>query len=163
MSSVSTSSSGTAAGGAQPSPHQERLMSSCLPLTASTNIILTRSYLQTSAGAKAFGHQTSRSSQTGEVRAPLPLMNRGVIHEDQAFIDEFPIGGRTAWSCVVSVAGAGSFPARFWYDGTYINNAREDAAEKALQMLGVIPAPATPATPAQQQPRGGQYYGAIHT
>ncbi|EME79008.1 uncharacterized protein MYCFIDRAFT_123698, partial [Pseudocercospora fijiensis CIRAD86] len=50
-------------------------------------------------------------------------------------LTHFLPGGRTAWSCVVSIAGAGSFPARFWYDGTYINNAREDAAEKALQML----------------------------
>ncbi|KAF7198580.1 hypothetical protein HII31_00319 [Pseudocercospora fuligena] len=118
MSSVSTSSSGTAAGGAQPSPHQERLINFC---------------------------------RSQGIRTP----NFQIVSDRR--------GGRTAWSCVVSVAGAGSFPARFWYDGTYINNAREDAAEKALQMLGVIPAPATPATPAQQQTRGGQYYGAIHT
>ena len=26
-------------------------------------------------------------------------------------------------------------PARYWYDGQYINNAREDAAEVALQRL----------------------------
>jgi hypothetical protein len=29
--------------------------------------------------------------------------------------------------------------ARFWYDGTWVNNAREDAAEVALQYLGIIP------------------------
>jgi hypothetical protein len=41
------------------------------------------------------------------------------------------------------VQGA-NFPARFWYDGQYVNNAREDAAEKALQTLGVIPSPPQP-------------------
>lgn len=29
--------------------------------------------------------------------------------------------------------------ARFWYDGDWVNNAREDAAEVALQNLGVVP------------------------
>lgn len=43
-------------------------------------------------------------------------------------------GGRTAWSCVLSVAGH-SFAARYWYDGQYIYNAREDAAEVALKSL----------------------------
>ncbi|KAB8067586.1 hypothetical protein BDV29DRAFT_185889 [Aspergillus leporis] len=43
-------------------------------------------------------------------------------------------GGRTAWTCVVSVQGV-QYPAQFWYDGNYINNAREDAAEKALNVL----------------------------
>ncbi|EGP82315.1 uncharacterized protein MYCGRDRAFT_19542, partial [Zymoseptoria tritici IPO323] len=40
-------------------------------------------------------------------------------------------GGRTAWSCVVTVHGV-EVPARFWYDGPWINNACEDAAERAL-------------------------------
>lgn len=73
------------------------------------------------------------------------------------------LGGRTAWSCVVTISGAGQIPARFWYDGQYVNNAREDAAERALQALGVIPTPPTPGTPAQQQSHGGRYYGAIHS
>ncbi|KAF1819400.1 uncharacterized protein K489DRAFT_325584, partial [Dissoconium aciculare CBS 342.82] len=41
-------------------------------------------------------------------------------------------GGRTAWSAVVEVAGI-TYRAQFWYDGQYVNNAKEDAAEKALQ------------------------------
>ncbi|KYG39966.1 hypothetical protein M433DRAFT_45381, partial [Acidomyces richmondensis BFW] len=41
-------------------------------------------------------------------------------------------GGRTAWSCIVQ-AGQHSVQARFWYDGQFVNNAREDAAERALQ------------------------------
>ncbi|EMC93458.1 hypothetical protein BAUCODRAFT_240803 [Baudoinia panamericana UAMH 10762] len=52
-------------------------------------------------------------------------------------------GGRTAWSCTVIVNGQ-HVPARYWYDGQYVNNAREDAAERALQMLGQLPAPNGP-------------------
>jgi hypothetical protein len=52
--------------------------------------------------------------------------------------------------------------ARFWYDGQYVNNAREDAAEKALQLLGALPAP-PPQQPAQQVRQGGLFGGAINT
>lgn len=43
-------------------------------------------------------------------------------------------GGRTAWSSTVLVQGR-SIAARYWYDGQYINNAKEDAAEVALLQL----------------------------
>ncbi|KAF2235528.1 hypothetical protein EV356DRAFT_111117 [Viridothelium virens] len=43
-------------------------------------------------------------------------------------------GGRTAWSCTVLVEGH-YIPARYWYDGQYVHNAKEDAAEVALQRL----------------------------
>jgi hypothetical protein len=43
-------------------------------------------------------------------------------------------GGRTAWSSTVEVQGI-TIPARFWYDGQYIHNAKEDAAEVALQRI----------------------------
>ncbi|KAI0430011.1 hypothetical protein F5Y09DRAFT_243357 [Xylaria sp. FL1042] len=43
-------------------------------------------------------------------------------------------GGRTAWSSVVMVYGQ-RIEARYWYDGNNLNNAREDAAEAALQWL----------------------------
>ncbi|KAF2718626.1 hypothetical protein K431DRAFT_212180, partial [Polychaeton citri CBS 116435] len=52
-------------------------------------------------------------------------------------------GGRTAWSCTVTVQGQ-TCQARFWYDGAFVNNAKEDASERALQMLGVIPPPPVP-------------------
>lgn len=52
-------------------------------------------------------------------------------------------------------------PARFWYDGQYVNNAREDAAEKALQLLGLKPSPAGPQAAHLQQQQ--QYYGALRT
>ncbi|KAI9695484.1 MAG: hypothetical protein M1820_008586 [Bogoriella megaspora] len=43
-------------------------------------------------------------------------------------------GGRTAWSSTVLVEGQ-YIPARYWYDGQYLHNAKEDAAEVALQRL----------------------------
>ncbi|KAL5611724.1 hypothetical protein BROUX41_000701 [Berkeleyomyces rouxiae] len=43
-------------------------------------------------------------------------------------------GGRTAWSSQVVVNGQ-SIAARFWYDGKNLNNAKEDAAEVALNYL----------------------------
>ncbi|KAL2162213.1 hypothetical protein VTH06DRAFT_7126 [Thermothelomyces fergusii] len=41
-------------------------------------------------------------------------------------------GGRTAWSSTVYVFGE-MYSARFWYDGQYLQNACEDAAEVALK------------------------------
>ncbi|GAB1199751.1 hypothetical protein APSETT444_009110 [Aspergillus pseudonomiae] len=43
-------------------------------------------------------------------------------------------GGRTAWTCIATIDGV-QYPARFWYDGKYSDNAIEDAAEKALNIL----------------------------
>ncbi|KAM3065852.1 hypothetical protein ACMFMF_010781 [Clarireedia jacksonii] len=43
-------------------------------------------------------------------------------------------GGRTAWSSTVTVQGQ-NIAARFWYDGQYVHNAKEDAAEVALKSL----------------------------
>ncbi|KAL2171258.1 hypothetical protein VTG60DRAFT_3364 [Thermothelomyces hinnuleus] len=43
-------------------------------------------------------------------------------------------GGRTAWSSSVSVSGT-TYNSRFWYDGQYLQNAREDAAEVALKRI----------------------------
>lgn len=49
-------------------------------------------------------------------------------------------GGRTAWSSTVEVNGT-KHQAQFWYDGDFVNNAREDAAEVALQTMGIVPMP----------------------
>ncbi|KAF2155028.1 hypothetical protein K461DRAFT_276213 [Myriangium duriaei CBS 260.36] len=51
-------------------------------------------------------------------------------------------GGRTAWSSTVEVNGK-AYQARYWYDGTYSNNAKEDAAEVALIRMGLVAAPQT--------------------
>lgn len=47
-------------------------------------------------------------------------------------------GGRTAWSSTVTVQGQ-NVAARYWYDGQFINNAKEDAAEVALMRLNQQP------------------------
>lgn len=47
-------------------------------------------------------------------------------------------GGRTAWSSIVTFGNVQNqriVPARFWYNGSNVNNAREDAAENALKIL----------------------------
>ncbi|KZM28239.1 uncharacterized protein EKO05_0011057 [Ascochyta rabiei] len=43
-------------------------------------------------------------------------------------------GGRTAWSTIAVVNGS-QYPARFWYDGAFMEQAKEDAAEIALRKL----------------------------
>ncbi|KAF2637451.1 hypothetical protein P280DRAFT_492335 [Massarina eburnea CBS 473.64] len=43
-------------------------------------------------------------------------------------------GGRTAWSSIVAINGS-QYAARFWYDGAYMVQAREDAAEMALRHI----------------------------
>ncbi|RDW89008.1 hypothetical protein BP5796_00176 [Coleophoma crateriformis] len=55
-------------------------------------------------------------------------------------------GGRTAWSSTVTVNGQ-NISARFWYDGQYVDNAKEDAAEVALKHLSG----STPSSPAQSR------------
>ena len=70
-------------------------------------------------------------------------------------------GGRTAWSCTVNIGGQ-HIAARYWYDGQYVNNAREDAAERALQALGQMPAtPGPQPTHYQQQQRAFNGAGAV--
>lgn len=44
------------------------------------------------------------------------------------------IGGRTAWSTIAVINNI-QYPARFWYDGARIEQAKEDAAEIALRNL----------------------------
>jgi hypothetical protein len=45
-------------------------------------------------------------------------------------------------------------PARFWYDGQYVHNAKEDAAEVALQRINNGTLHSSPTT--QQQPQNQQ-------
>ena len=55
------------------------------------------------------------------------------------------VGGRTAWSSRVTVGGQ-SLSARYWYDGKNLNNAKEDAAEVAVNWLNVNSNPSSPST-----------------
>ncbi|KAJ5996496.1 hypothetical protein N7522_008156 [Penicillium canescens] len=53
-------------------------------------------------------------------------------------------GGRTAWSSTVTVQGIPTaIAARYWYDGQFVNNAKEDAAEVALKLLNQQPRAST--------------------
>ncbi|KAL2262869.1 hypothetical protein VTK26DRAFT_9195 [Humicola hyalothermophila] len=72
--------------------------------------------------------QTKLEDACREWNIPAPVFH---IYSDQR-------GGRTAWSSAVTVFGK-SLQARFWYDGKYINNAKEDAAEVALKRMGYCP------------------------
>jgi len=69
-------------------------------------------------------------------------------------------GGRTAWSCTVNACGQ-HVPARYWYDGQYVNNAKEDAAEVALQAFGVLAKPMGP-NPMHLQNQQRSHMGAIN-
>lgn len=54
-------------------------------------------------------------------------------------------GGRTAWSAIANIASLGQkFQARFWYDGQWVNNAREDAAEVGIKWFQSMPQAGTP-------------------
>ncbi|CAG8041457.1 unnamed protein product [Penicillium olsonii] len=66
--------------------------------------------------------------------------------------------GRTAWSSTVTVQGQ-NIAARYWYDGQYINNAKEDAAEVALKTLNQQPRSSTvfPGQLYTQQPATAGY------
>jgi hypothetical protein len=49
--------------------------------------------------------------------------------------DSDHVGGRTAWSAIVTLANGQSIKAKYWYDGKFLENAMEDASEQALQYL----------------------------
>ncbi|KAJ5329099.1 hypothetical protein N7452_009489 [Penicillium brevicompactum] len=66
-------------------------------------------------------------------------------------------GGRTAWSSTVVIQERTIY-ARYWYDGQYLNNAKEDAAEVALKSMGQ-PSRSSTVFPSQmwQQPQTTSY------
>ncbi|KAJ5273556.1 hypothetical protein N7478_008681 [Penicillium angulare] len=71
------------------------------------------------------------------------------------------VGGRTAWSSTVTILQSRltePVAARYWYDGQYINNAKEDAAEVALKLLNQQPRAST-VYPGQLFPQGTAGYG----
>ena len=65
-------------------------------------------------------------------------------------------GGRTAWSSTVTVEDW-NCSARHWYDGQFIHNAREDAAEVMLTRLRN---PAVYGAPRRQQSSSGGRHSA---
>ncbi|WPG99425.1 Hypothetical protein R9X50_00223900 [Acrodontium crateriforme] len=99
----------------------------------------------------------SLSSTTSGTTAPSPKQEALINYCRQNGIraPSFQVvsdrrGGRTAWSCIAQVGGQ-YIHARYWYDGQYVNSAREDAAEMALQSLGQMPTPPGQTRTYQQQ------------
>ncbi|KAJ5604968.1 hypothetical protein N7510_010122 [Penicillium lagena] len=86
----------------------------------------------TSAGTRA-SWQDQLQDHCRRTKLPPPVFN---IVSDRR-------GGRTAWSSTVSIQGYQNIAARYWYDGQYINNAKEDAAEVALKVLNEQPGSST--------------------
>lgn len=64
-------------------------------------------------------------SQTAEVPLSSSCSKKGT---------DTQIGGRTAWSTIAVINNI-QYPARFWYDGSRMEQAKEDAAEFALGVL----------------------------
>ncbi|TKA81788.1 hypothetical protein B0A55_02153 [Friedmanniomyces simplex] len=113
------------------------------PYNGSLTTIWTRSTLNRKRNAY-FGYPSHGYCRSQGLRSPA-----WQVYSDRR-------GGRTAWTCTVNVGGQ-QIRARFWYDSQYVNNAREDAAERALQMLGQIPSPAGPQPAYYQQQQRAMY------
>ncbi|KAA6414985.1 MAG: hypothetical protein FRX48_01736 [Lasallia pustulata] len=69
-------------------------------------------------------------------------------------------GGRTAWSSTVTINQT-NISARYWYDGQYVNNAKEDAAEVALQHLLTNSNSSSPISPVSPQSQSSMHQGSI--
>ncbi|KAI4127112.1 MAG: hypothetical protein LQ347_004737, partial [Umbilicaria vellea] len=68
--------------------------------------------------------------------------------------------GRTAWSSTVTINQT-NISARYWYDGQYVNNAKEDAAEVALQHLLTNSNSPSPISPISPQSQNSMHQGSI--
>jgi len=86
--------------------------------------------------------QEELAAECRKLRLPTPQFN---IVSDRR-------GGRTAWSATVTIHGQ-NLAARYWYDGQYIHNAKEDAAEVACTKLR-NPSITTGQTPAYSSQSG---------
>ncbi|EGX93241.1 hypothetical protein CCM_04613 [Cordyceps militaris CM01] len=94
------------------------------------------------------------TSPSGSTSGPTPWQDKleELCREAQILPPVFHIvsdrrvlGGRTAWSSRVTVQGK-VLSARFWYDGRNLNNAKEDAAECAVNWLTSNTGPTTSTT-----------------
>jgi hypothetical protein len=94
----------------------------------------TMSYSSYSSGAATWQERLEEKCREAQLHPPV----------FQVFSDRR--GGRTAWSSTVTVQGQ-NISARYWYDGQYVNNAKEDAAEVALKHLNG----STPSSPSQSR------------
>jgi hypothetical protein len=65
---------------------------------------------------------------------PIPYLALFFLHLHIHYLTSTSPGGRTAWSTITTINGV-HYPARFWYDGEYVAQAKEDSAEIALRSL----------------------------
>ncbi|CAJ2505170.1 Uu.00g125640.m01.CDS01 [Anthostomella pinea] len=91
--------------------------------------------MPSSSSSHRHHHHSSSSQQSSTWQDRLEEACREYqIHPPDYQLVSDRRGGRTAWSSRVTVYGK-CIDARFWYDGKNLNNAKEDAAEVALNWL----------------------------
>ncbi|KAF2035239.1 hypothetical protein EK21DRAFT_107363 [Setomelanomma holmii] len=87
--------------------------------------------------------QTTTASESWTQRLREHCQARGLTEPTYQDVSDRR-GGRTAWSTVTTINGV-HYPARFWYDGDYVAQAKEDSAEIALRTLtGTLQSPNPP-------------------
>lgn len=84
----------------------------------------------TSAECQRRGLPLPTFNLVSDRRGRLPVFNSRFIEH----LANCLLGGRTAWSATVTVQGF-NLAARYWYDGQYIENAKDDAAEVMITKL----------------------------
>jgi hypothetical protein len=90
-------------------------------------------FLKLSVASCVSQHQSSTSCLTVAVCFLSFTLDRETSCPYVSFeaLSDRSTGGRTAWTSTVTIQGH-NIPARNWYDGQFLNNAKEDAAEVAL-------------------------------
>lgn len=100
-------------------------------------------------------HQLKLDHLSLTIHSFLPNTRRS-----QPLITNSLTGGRTAWSSTVTINQT-NISARYWYDGQYVNNAKEDAAEVALQHLLTNSNSPSPISPISPQSQNSMHQGSI--
>lgn len=101
---------------------------------------------------------TTETSTTMPSRQPPPSFP--VSRRSPHLLTNSLTGGRTAWSSTVTINQT-NISARYWYDGQYVNNAKEDAAEVALQHLLTNSNSSSPISPISPQSQNSMHQGSI--
>jgi hypothetical protein len=132
-------SSSSSYNGSSTTPWQDRLEGMRSDIFDRRRSLMLIRIMQRPAVMLKFIHQSSKSCRIVEVsqRKPRPQFFFKFLFFCfwRRITDGKTLaGGRTAWSSRVTIHGQ-SIQARFWYDGKNLNNAKEDAAEMALNWI----------------------------
>ena len=90
----------------------------------------------------------------------LYLVTDFLLFDTRNQANSLRLGGRTAWSATVTLPSTQqNFQARFWYDGDFVHNAKEDAAEVALLVSSGSGGTSTPTSTGQRSltPAGSNF------